>query len=360
MSSIGERVRLRLADAVPRRTQREVAESVGMTEDAFSRALREQRNFSAGELAGIADLLGADLHWLITGEADPWTMKVSARHRFVPETGARVLDDEDQDRRVLEDISLAYRQGYGSPPAESRTLPSSAAAVREVLGADFVRPFIDRLEERLGVDVIRLPEVSTAWCFALGGHVGMVIPSNGNWFRENYDIAHELAHLCLGHAGAQDVHVGASESAANAFAAELLMPAEKVRSAGWDAITASQLADLVWDWGVSTKALCNRLRSLGVRTPAVVDEWADQPTQRLLRRHGHQPGHEITRRMDDAAARRFPYGLQESHLARIESGDIGKATLAWMLAVDEELLDVSEPEPVPSVDADELAAILGA
>ena len=331
-----------------------------MTEDAFSRALRDQRNFTAGELAGIADLLDVDLHWLITGEPDPWQMAVSARHTFLPETGARVLDDEAGDRRVLDDIALAYRQGYGSQTAQSRDLPTSAAAVREALGDDFVRPFIERLEERLGVDVVRLPDVSTAWCFSLGGHIGMVIPTNGNWFRENYDIAHELAHLCLGHDGAENAHVGPDEVAANAFAAELLMPVRQVQAVDWDAMTARELAALVWDWGVSTKALATRLRSLGVRLPAVLDEWAEQATQRLLRRHGQQPGHEITRRMDDAATRRFPYGLQESHLARIESGEIGKATLAWMLAVDEAMLDVSEPDGAAPLDADELTAILGA
>jgi Zn-dependent peptidase ImmA (M78 family) len=331
-----------------------------MTEDAFSRALRDQRKFSAGELAGIADLLGADLHWLITGEADPWEMAVSARHQFVRETGARVLEDEDNDRRILDDIALAYRQGHGPAIAEPRPLPSTAAEVRGVLGDDFVRPFVDRLEERLGVDVIRLSDVSTAWCFSLGGHIGIVIPTNGNWFRENWDLAHELAHLCLGHSHPEDGRAGPPEAAANAFAAELLMPAERVKAVHWEEMTSGRLAMLIWDWGVSTTALANRLQSLSIRPPAVVDEWAGQPTQRLLRRHGQRPGHEITRRMDDAATRRFPLGLQESHLERIESGEIGKATLAWMLAVDEAMLDVSEPEAFAPIDADELAAILGA
>lgn len=45
------------------------------------------------------------------------------------------------------------------------------------------------------------------------------LSAKGNWFRENWDLAHELAHL-----------IGLkSEDEANAYAAELLLPAALVQ-----------------------------------------------------------------------------------------------------------------------------------
>jgi transcriptional regulator with XRE-family HTH domain len=52
-------------------SQRALTEKAGMTTDALSRALNGQRGFSSRELARIADQLGADLYWLITGTPDP-------------------------------------------------------------------------------------------------------------------------------------------------------------------------------------------------------------------------------------------------------------------------------------------------
>jgi hypothetical protein len=62
--------------------------------------------------------------------------------------------------------------------------------------------------------------------------------------------------------------------------------------------------------------------------------------------------------MDAAAQRRFPLSLQEAHLKRVESGEIGRATLAWMLGIDATALEVDSPE-IPEVNADDLASALG-
>lgn len=68
---------------------------------------------------------------------------------------------------------------------------------------------------------------------------------------------------------------------------------------------------------------------------------------------------EITRRRDAAAARRFPIALQERHTELIEQGQLGKGGLAWMLGVDQDLLEIAEPEPVTPLGSDALAAELG-
>jgi hypothetical protein len=52
----------------------------------------------------------------------------------------------------------------------------------------------------------------------------IAVPATGSWFRENWDIAHELGHLTMGHHddGLNPGDASQHEAAANAFAAELL------------------------------------------------------------------------------------------------------------------------------------------
>ncbi len=363
MSTIGERVLEHLAQVQPAVQQRDIAEKIGMTPDALSRALHDKRQFASIELAQLADLIGADLHWLITGEPDPNRVTVAARHKFDHATRQRSSPGASDDEQVLKDIALAYRQAYPSPALSARaSWPRSPAAMRKELGPDFVRPFADRLEEHLGIGVIRVPELSTAYSFTVGGRAVIALPATGSWFRENWDMAHEVNHLIEGHhaEGISPETADRQESAANAFAAELLLPAKTLMQVSWDSITNEDLASLVWSWGVSTNALCWRLSALFGDPPPRVVSWAAHPTQRLLRLHlpGDSELDEITRRMDSAAQRRFPRSLQEAHLERVAAGAIGRATLAWMLGIDPDALDVDSPE-VPEVDVDELAAALG-
>ena len=107
-------------------------------------------------------------------------------------------------------------------------------------------------------------------------------------------------------------------------------------------------------------SLCRRLCTLLGYAPDNVARWATYPTQRLLRLHLRIASEldEITCRMDAASRRRFPLSLQEAHLELIASGAVSKATLAWMLGIDADSLDVDAPE-IPEVDVDDLATALG-
>jgi hypothetical protein len=50
--------------------------------------------------------------------------------------------------------------------------------------------------------------------------------------------------------------------------------------------------------------------------------------------------------------------LQEAHLGLIASGAVSRGTLAWMLGIAADSLDVDAPE-IPEVDVDDLATALG-
>jgi hypothetical protein len=361
---IGDRVLARIAQASPDRTHRAVASAVGMTPDAFSRALRGQRAFSSIELARVADLLDADIHWLITGEPDPHRLVIAARHHYDFESGRRDVPGQADDEDLLEGVGLAYRQAYEGAPLDASNLPASPSAVREALGQDFIRPFAERLESRVGVDVVRLSALSTSYCFSVAGRQVIVVAATGNWFRENWSIAHEIGHLAEGHLDSERTPAerNAHEASANAFAAELLLPADQMRAMDWIDLDSAELARRVWETGVSTDALARRLSNLGIQASDLVANWATQPTQRLLRYHWESPDADtdlITKRMDDAAARRFPLSLQDAHLAMIARGELGKGTLAWMLGIAPEALEVDIPAPVEEFDTDALATALG-
>ncbi len=234
--------------------------------------------------------------------------------------------------------------------------------MREVLGPDFVRLFADRLEQRLGIGVVLVSDLSTAYSVTVGGRSVIAIRATGNWFRENWDFAHELGHLVMGHHedGIGESEADQRESAANAFAAELLLPAETLQAIDWESAAPGQLATFVWNWGISVEALCNRLHALTGHVPALVAQWSAFPTQRLLRYHLliESELDQITARMEHAAQRRFPLALEQAHLERVASGAISTSTLAWMLGIDPSSLEVDSPE-ISEINADDLATALG-
>lgn len=340
--------------------QKQLAQRVGMTPDALSRALSGHRGFSAIEIAEIATEVHADVHELITGEPDPHRLTLAARHTFDHETGERRVDGAEDDRAALADVRLAYAQAGEVPHAAA--LPADIEAVRSLLRPDFVRSFIDNLAG-IDVDVVRFDAVSTAYSFIVEARPVIALPETGNWFWENWALAHELGHLALGH---DDVMPGqngfeAREKAANAFSAELLLPEARLRDISWSALSRAELAELIWAWGVSTDALKRRLGALGLEASAQVAEVLGWSTQKLLRRYwtGARIGDPISERMTEAGVRRFPAWLKEAHLERIAAGEVGKRTLAWMLGVPAESLEVDEPRPRPEIDDARLDALLG-
>lgn len=107
MGTIGERIKAALADR--HQTQATLAQAVGLSESAMSKALAGKRSLSSIEAALIAEHLGVTMHWLVTGEADPFEVRAAARHSYDGPTGTYSCDPS-ADLQVLEDIALVYRQ----------------------------------------------------------------------------------------------------------------------------------------------------------------------------------------------------------------------------------------------------------
>lgn len=174
-----------------------------------------------------------------------------------------------------------------------------------------------------------------------------------------------MGHLVLGQLGVMpdQANTDACEGQADAFAAELLLPAAEVKARDWENISREEFASLLWHWGVSTSAIKNRLATLRVTVPLHLTELLDWNTQKVLRYYwrGNRRMYcdHITDRMTQAAQRHFPDWLKDAHLDGIAAGQMHKNTLAWMLDVDADELEVEEPGPRTLRSADELTALLG-
>lgn len=369
-NNIGSRVRNQLATVASDSTQAQIASEVGMTPDAFSRALRGQRQFAAIELAKLAERLKVSMHWLATGQEDPNRVLVAARHSFDHTTRQHESVDWSVERYGLETVASAYVHAFGSnsvqplPPLPSA--PGEARQrLREAAGGDFVFNFAQAVEEAFGIEVIRVPELTRSYSLSVAGHRIVVVKPHPNWFFQNWSIAHELGHFATGELNdLVDVSTDSSQAEidANAFAAELLLPAAGLRAIDWQDHSPAELAENLWSWGISTEALRRRLASLQIVPSEGVRELLGLPTQRVIHhyRMAQADGFDdIADRMERASTRRFPVGLLAAHTSAVAEGSLGVEYLAWMLDAEPGDLESEFGPPTGTPDFDELASALG-
>lgn len=342
-------------------SQNQLAAEVAMPRDALSRAMTGKRGFSSVEVARIAERLDVSVHWLITGRPDPHAMTAAARCAYDAEGRSYSNPGRDDDGEILDSMRLAYAQAWVHGAPASRPVPQDPALARRELGDHFVRGFSDRIETVYGVDVVRAGDVQTDYALKIGERDVIVVAATDAWFRENWSLAHELGHIAHSHLQDTDEDRARTEPAANAFAADLLLPEAEVRGVEWSTVDALELGRLLWGWGVSTTALRHRLANLRIDVPAEARGWLAMNTIAFLRQHarpetGWRP---LVERQREATARRFPTELIERHEAGVAAGRLNKATLAWMLGIEVANIG-TEPESDPGgMDMDDLAAALG-
>jgi transcriptional regulator with XRE-family HTH domain len=343
-------------------SQRQLAERARMTPDALSRALNGQRGFSSSELARIGQVIGADLHWLVTGMEDPHRVEIAARHDWDFATRRRTNSGRDADEPTLSLVAGAYRSAYPDGPPPTPPLVADPEVLRNHLGDDFVRTFADRAEERLRIDVVRLPGISTDYSLRIGGRGVVLLATSPRWYRSNWSLAHEIGHLALGHhdGNARSVQ---HEQPADRFAAELLLPESLVRGQNWRRVTPAALAQFVWRAGVSTSALQRRLTELGIDASPAAEA---SPGTTSLMRSEYQVIRDVSgatgdldlvaAREQQSSGRRFPIGVVGALRDRVQAGAADPGVLAW--ALDVPIDEIEFPEPDESTAADRYAQML--
>lgn len=268
-------------------SQADVGAVLDVDSAQISRAESGYRKLSGFELGLIAQAFGWDVRELLGVPRPAARMAVAARLRSdAARIGTALIRAADlvEVDTILDDAGASERspgvtivEPTAAPTsddqavAEGRHLAQLVRAKLEVEG-----PIVDLVgfaEEALGVDVVICPlDDGCDGVLAVAEHLGFaVISSEVMSGRQRFTLAHEL-----GHAVAADVvdgvHIdGAAietnpfvEVRANAFAAELLMPADEARRILGKRPGATELVDAMVHFGVSWAALRRRCDSVGV------------------------------------------------------------------------------------------------
>lgn len=348
--AVGDRIRSLMPSGM---SQRQLADQAGMKPDALSRALNGQRGFSSTELARIADELGADLYWLATGHEDPRRVQIAARHSWDPDRRVSTNPGRSRDDAILAQVVEVYNAALPEGPPPSEQLPDDPARMRDVLGADFVRTFGAAVEARLGVDVVRLPGLTTDYSVTIGPRAVVLLATTPSWFRSNWSLAHELAHLALGHHSGNAEPAEKDEGPANRFAAGLLLPQDLIEREDWQRMDERRLAGFLWRTGVSTKALKNRLDWLRIQPAPGIASALQESTPKLIRAQAEAVGgtEKVTVRQQDSSARLFPSFVVDALQRRVDAGAASPELLAWALDVPVDEVDFPSPDDEQLADA---------
>ncbi|WP_202802714.1 XRE family transcriptional regulator [Arthrobacter sp. TB 23] len=189
--------------------------------------------------------------------------EAEAYGRLVAEISGLLDNAVEFPEALLPDLPVDPNEHTGSPEDAARTAREYFSA-----GSGPIQHVV-RLVERAGVVVVfSEPGVAGIDAYSMHTAVRPIIvlnPVKDDYYRQRFDVAHELGHLIMHH----DAEPGGkvSEEQANRFAAEFLMPAEQIRSS-LPSSTAGRswkhIAELKEHWGVSLSSLLYRARTLGV------------------------------------------------------------------------------------------------
>lgn len=223
-------------------------------------ALRVEPQFFAG---GAPTVVGQPNFRSLRSTPQIAQDEAEAYGRLVAEISALLDTSVEFPEALLPDVPVDPDERLGTPEEAARI-------AREFFG---VNPgpiqHVIRLAEKAGVVVVfSEPGVAAIDAYSMHTAARPIIvlnPVKDDYYRQRFDVAHELGHLIMHH----DAEPGGkvAEDQANRFAAEFLMPADQIRLA-LPASTAgrawSELAALKEHWGVSLAALLYRARTLGV------------------------------------------------------------------------------------------------
>lgn len=369
-TTIAARVRQKLVDSPL--TQSALGERIGLAKTKMSRALNGTRAFSTGELAAIAEILDADLYWLIGGAPSPHSPRFAYRHTFDETAGGHVRPSDALGAQV-DAVLLAYQQAQlprnslladfrartgadaFTPDAPPATFADTRRVMRETQrrwrewlaeGNDPVIDLRSFLDAVFGVDLViaDVPGTQrvTTHAVQVAGASVIIAERSGSWYSTLFGIFHELAHLLfntLAWRGEKDtLDEAAFEPLANGFAGDVLLGRDELTQDPQIAdLTLEQLAEHLWRHGIGLATA--RLRCETTRVEAPPEAFTQGSiTMQWMRDHSDSP------RLSAWSSPSYPPRLIERHEELVPAGDLPAETLAWMLGVPPEDVAV-QPDP---------------
>jgi Zn-dependent peptidase ImmA (M78 family)/transcriptional regulator with XRE-family HTH domain len=173
--------------------------------------------------------------------------------------GEVVYEHHERMRRQVRQLSVTLR------PTPGLAVAAAAAHARAVLGLPAAGPLphLVLALERAGVAVLAAPltaDKHDAFSLWLDDRPAIVLLRGLGADRLRFSVGHELGHLLL-HRGHLDGRQ--AEAEADAFAAELLVPARDFAAALPRKVTLGVLVAMKEQWGVSLRVLIRQARAVG-------------------------------------------------------------------------------------------------
>ena len=275
--------RLTLARHLAGMRKNELAESVDKTPTAIAAYEIGRSRPAAATVAKLCIALGVEpSFFLATPGTEPSShISLEPHYRSLRSTTQIVRNQATAYGRLVHDVVAVFERYVEMPsvdlPGSSSAIESlkisqpeaAAQAVREAwgLGIDPIKHAV-RLAENHGIVSVFSPfQIATVDAYSLESRVRPIIalnPLKGDYYRQRWDIAHEIGHLILH----KDAEPGShkNEAEAHRFAAELLLPCDPLLEQLPHRPVWPRLQVLKEYWGVSMQALLYRARELGVHS----------------------------------------------------------------------------------------------
>ncbi|MGH3204125.1 MAG: helix-turn-helix domain-containing protein [Streptosporangiaceae bacterium] len=271
--------RLTLARHLAGMRKNELAEHIGKTPTAIASYEAGRSRPAAATVAQLCMALGVEPGFFL---ATPGTERLESaslepHYRSLRSTSQLVRNQATAYGWLVHDVAAVIERHVEMPdvdvPAHSLTHheasapAASAKAVRQAwgLGVEPVKHVL-RLAENHGVICVFSPfQIASVDAYSFESKIRPIIILNsikGDYYRQRWDLAHEIGHLVLHRDAEPGGHT--VEAEAHRFAAEFLLPAQPVREQLPHRPIWPRLQALKEHWGVSIQALLYRARELGV------------------------------------------------------------------------------------------------
>jgi Zn-dependent peptidase ImmA (M78 family)/transcriptional regulator with XRE-family HTH domain len=272
--------RLRLARQLAGMRKSDLAQLLGKSATALSGWEAESKRPSPATVAELALSLGVDPGFFMVGRDQP-ALAATPHFRSLRSTTQIARDQATAYGHLALDVAAAMERHVEFPDVTIPYFPvppDDADGVEPEDAARFVRRqwglatgpvgHLVRLLENHGVVVVFSPPGAVsvdAYSFEGSGKPVVILnPFKQDYYRQRFDVAHELGHLVMH----QDAEPGGRtvEDQANRFAAEFLMPESDIRESLPKTMSRSvwtSIGQLKERFGVSMQAILFRARRLG-------------------------------------------------------------------------------------------------
>ncbi|MEU1298945.1 helix-turn-helix domain-containing protein [Streptomyces shenzhenensis] len=267
--------RLRLARQLAGLRKNALADKVDKTPTAIASYEKNTKRPAPATVAQLSLALGVDPSFFLPGPVELDFSDVVAHFRSLRSTTQLARDQALAYGLATVEVSATLERHVEFPSAEVPNFEVRSDEDSPEEAANLLRstwelptgpiPHLVRAAENRGVLVVfSAPASASVDAYSFEGMSRPVVvlnPAKRNYYRQRFDLAHELGHLVMH----TDAEPGSAkiESQADRFAAEFLMPREQISEllpakADW-----GQLQRLKEVWGVSLQALLYRSRALG-------------------------------------------------------------------------------------------------